>query len=51
VGVSSGNEDRGPNALFERKDAGTVVPITISGTRTHLKYGVDFKGILTRKVQ
>ena len=37
--------------LFSRPDAGTVVPITISGTREHPKYGVDLRGALTRKVK
>ena len=39
------------DALFSRRDAGTVVPITISGTREHPKYGVDMKGVITRKVK
>jgi hypothetical protein len=37
--------------LFSRRDAGTVVPITISGTREHPKYAVDVKGAITRKVK
>jgi hypothetical protein len=37
--------------LFSRKDAGTVVPIHISGTRKDPKFGVDVKGALTRKVK
>ena len=37
--------------LLSRKDAGTVLPITISGTRSHPKFGVDYKGVLTRKVK
>jgi hypothetical protein len=37
--------------LFSRHDAGTVVPITISGTREHPEYGVDVKGALMRKVK
>jgi hypothetical protein len=37
--------------LFGRKDAGTVVPIHISGTREDPKFGVDVKGALTRKVK
>jgi hypothetical protein len=39
------------NALFSRHDAGTVLPITIAGTREHPKYGVDMKGVLTKKVK
>ncbi len=39
------------DALFSRRDAGTVVPITISGTREHPKYGVDLKGVITRKAK
>jgi hypothetical protein len=39
------------DALFSRHDAGTVVPITITGTREHPNYGVDVKGVLTRKVK
>ena len=39
------------DALFSRKDAGTVLPITITGTREHPKYGVDVRGALTRKVK
>lgn len=37
--------------LFSRKDAGTVVPIHISGTREHPKFGVDVKGAITRRVK
>jgi hypothetical protein len=37
--------------LFARHDAGTVVPIHISGTREHPQFGVDVKGALTRKVK
>jgi hypothetical protein len=37
--------------LFSRKDAGTVVPIHISGTREHPNFGVDVKGALTRKAK
>lgn len=37
--------------LFSRKNAGTVLPIEISGTRSHPKFGVDVKGVLTRKVK
>jgi hypothetical protein len=37
--------------LFSRKDAGTVVPIHISGTREHPKFGVDVKAAITRKVK
>jgi len=39
------------DALFSRHDAGTVVPITITGTREYPNYGVDVKGVLTRKVK
>lgn len=39
------------DALFSRRDAGTVLPITIAGTREHPKYGVDVKGALTRKAK
>ena len=35
--------------LFSRKDAGTVLPIHITGTRTDPKFGVDVKGALLRK--
>ena len=37
--------------LFARKDAGTVFPINISGTREHPTFGVDVKGALSRKVK
>jgi len=37
--------------LFTRKDAGTVFPIHVSGTRSHPQFGVDVKGALTRKVK
>lgn len=37
--------------LFARKGAGTVVPIRISGTRSAPKFGVDMKGVLTRKAK
>jgi hypothetical protein len=37
--------------LFSRKDAGTVLPIHISGTREHPNFGVDMKGALTRKAK
>jgi hypothetical protein len=37
--------------LFSRKDAGTVVPIRIRGTREHPKFEVDVKGAITRKVK
>ena len=39
------------DGLFSRRDAGTVLPITITGTREHPKYGVDVKGALTRKAR
>jgi hypothetical protein len=42
---------RAVDPLFSRPDAGTVVPITISGTRERPKYGVDVRGALTRKVK
>ena len=37
--------------LFTRKDAGTVLPIHIAGSREHPQFGVDVKGALTRKVK
>lgn len=37
--------------LFARKDAGTVFPIHVSGTREHPQFGVDLKGALSRKVK
>jgi hypothetical protein len=37
--------------LFSRKDAGTVLPIHVSGTREHPNFGVDVKGALTRKAK
>jgi hypothetical protein len=37
--------------LFARKDAGTVIPIHVSGTREHPQFGVDLKGALSRKVK
>jgi hypothetical protein len=37
--------------LFSRKDAGTVLPIHIKGTRTKPDFGVDVKGALTRKAK
>ena len=37
--------------LFARKDAGTVFPIHVSGTRAHPQFGVDLKGALSRKVK
>ena len=35
--------------LFRRDGAGTVLPITVTGTRAHPKFGVDVKKALTRK--
>ena len=35
--------------LFSRKDAGTVLPIHITGTRSDPKFGVDVKRALLRK--
>ena len=37
--------------LFARKDAGTVLPIQITGTRSEPKFGVDVKGALMRKAK
>jgi hypothetical protein len=37
--------------LFSRKDAGTVLPIHIKGTRTKPEFGVDVKGALLRKAK
>jgi hypothetical protein len=39
------------DALFKRKNAGTVLPIEITGTRAHPKIGVDVKKVLTRKAK
>jgi hypothetical protein len=39
------------DALFSRRDAGTVLPITITGTRQQPKYGVDVKGAITRRAK
>ena len=36
--------------LFSRHNAGTVVPIHITGTRSNPQFGVDVKGAITRKV-
>jgi hypothetical protein len=35
--------------LFSREDAGTVLPITVSGTRRDPKFGVDVKKALFRR--
>ena len=35
--------------LFRRDGAGTVLPITVTGTRAHPKFGVDVKKALMRK--
>jgi hypothetical protein len=35
--------------LFSRRDAGTVVPIRITGTRDKPTFGVDMKRALLRK--
>jgi hypothetical protein len=37
--------------LFSRKDAGTVLPIHIKGTRAQPKFEVDVKGALLRKAK
>ncbi len=37
--------------LFSRKDAGTVLPIHITGTRSDPKFGVDVKRALLRKAK
>jgi hypothetical protein len=39
------------DALFKRKNAGTVLPIQVTGTRSHPKIGVDVKKVLTRKAK
>ena len=35
--------------LFRRDGAGTVLPITVTGTRAQPKFGVDVKKALMRK--
>ena len=37
--------------ILGRKDAGTVLPIEISGTREHPDFKVDVKGALLRKAK
>jgi hypothetical protein len=37
--------------LFSRRDAGTVLPILVSGTRSAPKFGVDVKKALLRKAK
>jgi hypothetical protein len=37
--------------ILGRKDAGTVVPIEITGTRAHPPFKLDIKGALMRKVK